>query len=85
MTGRPGVDAAVGGARRYYGCGLWAGKIMCLLVAVDFLVYLLLEWVQPRNGIDVAPDFSLETYQRLCLRADKASKDDGDARTRPPA
>ena len=65
---------------RYYGCGVWAGKIMCILVAIDFLLYLLLERLLPREGIDVAPDFSLETYQRLCQLADKSNKEDDDSR-----
>ena len=63
-------------APRYYGCGVWAGKIMCIMVAIDYLLYLFLEWLLPRNLIDIAPDFSMETYQRLCQLADKSSKDD---------
>jgi hypothetical protein len=62
--------------RRYYGCGPWAGKILCVLVAVDFLLYMFLEWLFPRSEIDIAPNFSLETYQRLCQLADKSGKDD---------
>ena len=46
---------------RYYGCGAWAGKILCVMVAIDYLLFLFLEWLQPRNEIDLAPDFSLET------------------------
>ncbi|CAG8583791.1 18997_t:CDS:2 [Rhizophagus irregularis] len=30
--------------RRYYGCGLWAGKIFCILIAIDYLIWRFLEW-----------------------------------------
>ena len=46
------------------------------MVAIDYLLFLFLEWLQPRNEIDLAPDFSLETYRRLCQQADKSSKED---------
>ena len=63
---------------------MWAGKIMCIMVAIDFLLYLFLEWLLPRSQIDIAPDFSLETYQRLCQLADKSSKDDDSPTVRGP-
>src|SRR5271170_163519 len=40
--------------KRYYGCGAWAGKLFCLLVALDFLLLWFLEFCFPREGIDVA-------------------------------
>lgn len=64
-----GLDAAgYGGSRvrnfalidrlkRYYGCGIWAGKLFCICVVVDYLFFLFLEWVFPRAGIDVCTDW----------------------------
>jgi phosphatidylinositol N-acetylglucosaminyltransferase subunit A len=43
--------------KRYYGCGAWAGKLFCLLVALDFLLLWFLEFCFPRDGIDVARDW----------------------------
>ncbi|KAK3110374.1 Phosphatidylinositol N-acetylglucosaminyltransferase GPI3 subunit [Teratosphaeriaceae sp. CCFEE 6253] len=38
--------------KRYYGCGIWAGKLFVIVVVVDYLIYCLLEVVYPREGID---------------------------------
>jgi phosphatidylinositol glycan class A protein len=43
--------------KRYYGCGAWAGKLFCLLVALDFLLLWFLEFCFPNEGIDVARDW----------------------------
>ena len=43
--------------KRYYGCGAWAGKLFCLLMALDFLLLWLLEWCFPQQGIDKARDW----------------------------
>jgi phosphatidylinositol N-acetylglucosaminyltransferase subunit A len=43
--------------KRYYGCGAWAGKLFCLLVALDFLLLWFLEFCFPREGIDIARDW----------------------------
>lgn len=40
--------------KRYYGCGIWAGKLFCLCVVVDFLLYVFLEMWFPRSNIDIA-------------------------------
>ncbi len=39
--------------KRYFGCGIWAGKLFCIVVVIDYLIYCLLEVVYPREGIDV--------------------------------
>lgn len=41
---------------RYYAGGLIAGKIFCIIVAVDMLFLFLLEWLYPKDQIDVVPD-----------------------------
>jgi phosphatidylinositol N-acetylglucosaminyltransferase subunit A len=43
--------------KRYYGCGAWAGKLFCLLVALDFLLLLFLAFCFPGERIDVARDW----------------------------
>ncbi|KAL7933475.1 glycosyltransferase family 4 protein [Trichoderma chlorosporum] len=43
--------------KRYYGCGIWAGKLFCLCVVVDYLFFLFLEWWFPRENIDVCADW----------------------------
>lgn len=40
--------------KRYYGCGVWAGKLFCLCVVIDFLIYIFLEMWFPRGNIDLA-------------------------------
>ncbi|PTU23160.1 hypothetical protein P175DRAFT_0475126 [Aspergillus ochraceoroseus IBT 24754] len=40
--------------KRYYGCGVWAGKLFCLCVVIDFIIYLFLEMLFPRANIDIA-------------------------------
>jgi phosphatidylinositol N-acetylglucosaminyltransferase subunit A len=47
--------------KRYYGCGAWAGKLFCLLVALDFLLLWFLEFCFPRENIDVARDWPKKT------------------------
>ncbi|DAA74228.1 TPA_exp: Uncharacterized protein A8136_3726 [Trichophyton benhamiae CBS 112371] len=43
--------------KRYYGCGIWAGKLFCLCVVIDFLLYVFLELWMPRSSIDIARDW----------------------------
>ncbi|KAJ1673023.1 Phosphatidylinositol N-acetylglucosaminyltransferase GPI3 subunit, partial [Spiromyces aspiralis] len=49
---------------RYHQCGLFAGKLFCMVVAVDTLLLLLFEWIWPRRSIEVAPDFPCEKYHQ---------------------
>lgn len=48
--------------KRYYGCGVWAGKLFCLCVLVDFLLFVLLEWWWPRDEIDIARDWPRKQF-----------------------
>ncbi|KAK2002480.1 PIGA-domain-containing protein [Colletotrichum falcatum] len=43
--------------KRYYGCGIWAGKLFCLCVVVDYLLFLFLELWFPREHIDICPEW----------------------------
>lgn len=49
--------------KRYYGCGIWAGKLFCLCVVIDYLFFLLLEWWYPRENIDTCPDWPRKVLQ----------------------
>lgn len=48
--------------KRYYGCGIWAGKLFCLCVIVDYLLYLFLEIWFPREDIDICPDWPRKKF-----------------------
>lgn len=39
--------------KRYFGCGIWAGKLFVIVVVVDYLIYCFLELMYPRDKIDV--------------------------------
>jgi phosphatidylinositol glycan class A protein len=54
--GRAGVQsfALIDRLKRYYGCGIWAGKLFCLCMAIDYLLFLFLEFWAPREAIDIA-------------------------------
>lgn len=54
--GRAGVQsfALIDRLKRYYGCGIWAGKLFCLCVIIDYLIFLVLEYLFPRQEIDIA-------------------------------
>ncbi|KIN03824.1 glycosyltransferase family 4 protein [Oidiodendron maius Zn] len=57
--GRSGVQsfALIDRLKRYYGCGIWAGKLFCLCVVIDYLLFLLLEIWAPRENIDIAKNW----------------------------
>jgi phosphatidylinositol N-acetylglucosaminyltransferase subunit A len=50
--------------KRYYGCGVWAGKLFCVVVAIDYLLYVFLEWWFPREQIDFATDWPRKLRSR---------------------
>ncbi|KAJ1816876.1 Phosphatidylinositol N-acetylglucosaminyltransferase GPI3 subunit [Coemansia sp. RSA 2598] len=49
--------------RKYYGCGLVAGKLFCLVAAVDFLIGVVLAWIWPKEQIEVARQFNKDRYR----------------------
>jgi phosphatidylinositol glycan class A protein len=57
--GRSGVHsfALIERLKRYYGCGVWAGKLFCLCVVIDYLLYIILEIFAPRSRIDICRDW----------------------------
>ncbi|KAI1382816.1 glycosyltransferase family 4 protein [Hypoxylon trugodes] len=48
--------------KRYYGCGVWAGKLFCLCVIIDYLLYVFCEWFWPRDSIDIARDWPRKKF-----------------------
>uniref|UniRef100_A0A6B2L2A1 phosphatidylinositol N-acetylglucosaminyltransferase n=1 Tax=Arcella intermedia TaxID=1963864 RepID=A0A6B2L2A1_9EUKA len=50
--------------RRFYGCGLFAGKIFCVVVAFGYLIWQFYEWLSPRDTIDPARDWPFVEYER---------------------
>ncbi|KAI9809147.1 MAG: hypothetical protein M1825_002437 [Sarcosagium campestre] len=59
IRGRAGVQsfALIDRLKRYYGCGIWAGKLFCLCVVIDYLLFVFLEIWAPRARIDIARDW----------------------------
>lgn len=57
--GRAGVQsfALIDRLKRYYGCGIWAGKLFCLCVVIDYLIFIFLELFFPRTNIDICRDW----------------------------
>lgn len=43
--------------KRYYGCGIWAGKLFVICVVIDYLLYVFLEVWFPRGKIDICRDW----------------------------
>lgn len=39
--------------KRYFGCGIWAGKLFVIVAVVDYLIYCFLEIMYPRERIDL--------------------------------
>lgn len=56
FRGKTGVQstALIDRLKRYFGCGIWAGKLFCLCVIIDYLILIFLEVWAPSDNIDVA-------------------------------
>lgn len=90
--GRAGVQsfALIDRLKRYYGCGIWAGKLFCLCAVVDYLLLMFLEMWAPRTNIDIAKGWPKKTgtYAPLQEELDepkhlrKNARDIGDRRYR---
>ena len=50
--------------KKYYGCGVWAGKLFCILAAICYIVWRVVEWLYPRDEIEIAVDFPFKSPQR---------------------
>jgi len=74
IRGRPQSFALIDRLKRYYGCGIWAGKLFCLCVIVDYLLYLFCEIWWPRDQIDICPDWPRKLREK---RGDGRNGDTG--------
>jgi len=57
--GRPGGHsfALIDRLKRYYGCGVWAGKLFCLCAVIDYILYIVLEIFAPRSRVDICKNW----------------------------
>lgn len=64
-TSRSGVRsfALIDRLKRYYGCGIWAGKLFCLCVVIDYLLFLFCEWLWPREKTDIAAEWPRKHFE----------------------
>jgi len=62
--GRAGVQsfALIDRLKRYYGCGIWAGKLFCLCVVLDYLLCIFLDIWFPRSEIDIARNWPKKKF-----------------------
>lgn len=54
---------------RYHGCGIFAGKLAVMIMAVDYLLFLFLEWLSPRAKIYRAPILDPDLFQEYCVQS----------------
>lgn len=81
--GRGGVQrdfALIDRLKRYYGCGIWAGKLFCLCVIIDYLFFLFLEWVAPREDIDICAEWPRKTLIEDTKQTKEAKEKSGRGR-----
>uniref|UniRef100_A0A0D3AHH1 Glycosyl transferase family 1 domain-containing protein n=1 Tax=Brassica oleracea var. oleracea TaxID=109376 RepID=A0A0D3AHH1_BRAOL len=43
---------------RFLSCGAWAGKVFCMVMIIDYLLWRLLQLLQPDDDIEEAPDIN---------------------------
>lgn len=79
--GRAGVQsfALIDRLKRYYGCGIWAGKLFCLCVIIDYLLYVFLELWAPRASIDIARNWPRKSMAPISHELDKNIDENDDA------
>ncbi|KAJ2176887.1 Phosphatidylinositol N-acetylglucosaminyltransferase GPI3 subunit [Coemansia sp. RSA 551] len=56
--------------RRYFGIGLVAGKLFCLIAAADYLIGVVLAWIWPTSQIEIARQFSSQKYESIIAAND---------------
>ena len=74
--GRAGVQsfALIDRLKRYYGCGVWAGKLFCLCVIIDYLIFIFLEVWAPRADIDIAKNWPKKQRQTIPVEDEEADE-----------
>ena len=83
--GRAGVQsfALIDRLKRYYGCGIWAGKLFCFCVVVDYLLFVFLEIYAPRGRIDRAKDWPRKPIRGNGTSPTRLEPASGDRTTNP--
>lgn len=51
---------------KYNQSGIFAGIIAMMIVVVDWIVLVFLEWAYPRDNIDLAPKFEIDYFREYC-------------------
>ncbi|PQP93795.1 phosphatidylinositol N-acetylglucosaminyltransferase gpi3 subunit-like [Prunus yedoensis var. nudiflora] len=59
---------------RYLSCGAWAGKLFCLVMIIDFLLWHLLQLWKPAEDIEEVPDFILSHDQDKGISRDNENQ-----------
>ena len=59
------LDRALTRKDRYYGTGLIFGKMLCLIICVDYILLAWLDFLYPRDEIDRAPKFELTKWKEV--------------------
>jgi phosphatidylinositol N-acetylglucosaminyltransferase subunit A len=77
--GRASVQsfALIDRLKRYYGCGIWAGKPFSLCVVIDYLLFLLLEMLAPREEIDIARNWPKKNVTMNGERGREKGREEG--------
>lgn len=52
---------------RYYGTGVVFGKMLCLIICVDYILLAMLDFFYPRDQIDLAPKFELKKWHQVSI------------------
>ncbi|KAG8084981.1 hypothetical protein GUJ93_ZPchr0010g10084 [Zizania palustris] len=53
---------------RYLTCGAWAGKLFCLVMIMNYLLWCLLEYLQPTEDIEEGNEIRLRHFLTLALQ-----------------
>ncbi|KAL8291788.1 hypothetical protein RQP46_002046 [Phenoliferia psychrophenolica] len=61
--------------RRYYGTGLIFGKMLCLIICVDYILLAFLDFWFPRENIDIAPKFELAKWKEMCAEEEEERRE----------
>lgn len=74
--GRAGVQsfALIDRLKRYYGCGEWAGKLFCMCVIIDYLLFQFLEMWAPRSNIDIAKNWPKKVIADVGIEDEKGDE-----------
>ncbi|KAH8599485.1 glycosyltransferase family 4 protein [Bisporella sp. PMI_857] len=77
--GRAGVQsfALIDRLKRYYGCGIWAGKLFCLCAVIDYIIFLLLELWATRDAIDISRNWPRKVVEEEGGKRERSSRRDG--------